>query len=189
MKRSLGFSVLVLSALMLVSCSEKKSSTIIITKKKPAAVSAPTTKKMGDYSQTRSVEWVGNKYTVETKLVADPSLPLASDGNARYYDNQITLRIVRADGSEFLKRSFTKSFFQSYVDNIYYKDGALLGIVFVKAEGNQLLFAASVGNPDKSSDEYVPLVLKVDNFGNVSVSKDTRLDTESDTSAEEEEGV
>ncbi|MGV2541533.1 DUF4738 domain-containing protein, partial [Bacillus pumilus] len=53
--------------------------------------------------------------------------------------------------------------------------------------GNRLLFAASVGNPDKSSDEYVPLVLRIDNFGNVTVFKDTRLDTESDTQQEEDD--
>jgi len=32
-------------------------------------------------------------------------------------------------------------------------------------------FAASVGSPDKSSDEYVPLVLTVNNLGTVSISK------------------
>ncbi|MBM6992174.1 MAG: DUF4738 domain-containing protein [Prevotella sp.] len=189
MKRIIVMSALAMAVLVLVSCKEKKSNTIIITKKKTEQVVAPKTRKMGDYTQSRSVNWMGKKYTVVTNLVADPTLPLASDGFARYYDNRITLRVIRADGTEFLKREFTKSFFKEYVDNTYYKEGALLGIVYVKTSGNQLLFAASVGNPDKSSDEYVPLVLKVDNFGNVTVSKDTRLDTDSDTNEEEDEGV
>lgn len=189
MKKLLGICAAALSVWLAVSCSEKKESTIIISKKKPVAASQAKINKMGDYTQTRAVEWVGNRYTLETQLAADDSLPLAKDGATRYYDNRITLRIVRADGSSFFKKSFTKSYFKDYVDNIYYKDGALLGIVFVKAEGNSLVFAASVGNPDKSSDEYVPLVMKIDNFGNVSVSKDTQLDTDATEAEEEEDGV
>ena len=59
----------------------------------------------------------------------------------------------------------------------------------MKTSGNTLIFAASVGNPDKTSDEYVPLILKIDNFGNVSASKDSRMDTESDSPEEEGEAV
>lgn len=189
MKKLSVICVAALSALLLASCAEKKESTIIISKKKPTATHQNKINKMGDYTQTRAVEWLGNKYTLETRLAADDSLPLAKDGATRYYDNRITLRVMRADGTSFFKKSFTKSFFRSYVDDIYYKDGALLGIVFVVAEGNHLVFAASVGNPDKSSDEYVPLVLKIDNFGNVTVTKDTQLDTDTQEAEEEEDGV
>ena len=86
------------------------------------------------------------------------------------------MRILRSDGSEFFSRTFTKADFKPYVDNAYYKDGALLGIVFDKAQGSQLRFAASVGSPDKSSDEYVPLVLTVNNQGAVAISRDTEAD-------------
>ena len=47
--------------------------------------------------------------------------------------------------------------------------GALLGIVYVKAEGDYLYFAASVGSPDVTSDEYVPLVLKISRMGSISI--------------------
>ncbi len=178
------------SALTVASCSEKKKDNIIITKKKPTIVKPAKPKKMGDYTQSRTVEWLGNKYTVESKLMADESLPLATDGAAKYYDNRVSLRIMRADGSEFFKRTFAKTDFEKYVDNIYYKSGALLGIVYVETSDNVLTFAASVGNPDKSSDEYVPLVLKVDRFGNVSISKDTQMDTTTDMEEpEEDDGV
>ena len=96
---------------------------------------------------------------------------MASDGTSEFYDNRVNVRILRSDGSEFFAGSFTKSNFKSYVDENYYKNGALLGIVFDKVVGNQLRFAASVGSPDKSSDEYVPLVLTVNNLGTVSISK------------------
>lgn len=49
--------------------------------------------------------------------------------------------------------------------------GALLGIVYVKAEGDYLYFAASVGSPDVTSDEYVPLVLKISRMGSISISR------------------
>ena len=190
MKKIFSFSVVALALLMaLASCSEKKKDTIIITKKQPIIVKARKPQKMGDYIQSRSVEWVGNKYTIESKLTADPSLPLTSDGLNKYYDNVISIRIVRADGSEFFNRTFKKSDFESYVEDYYYKNGALLGIVYVKSEGNNLIFAASVGNPDKSSDEYVPMVLKINNFGAVTIAKDSQLDTTTDSQNEEEADV
>ena len=55
--------------------------------------------------------------------------------------------------------------------------GALLGIVFDRAEGASLWFAASVGSPDKMSDEYVPLLLKISRGGGISIARDTQLDT------------
>ena len=66
------------------------------------------------------------------------------------------------------------------MDDIYKKNSALLGIVPDKAEGDYIVFAASVGSPDKNSDEYVPLVLKVSRFGDVKISKDTQMDIASD---------
>ena len=57
------------------------------------------------------------------------------------------------------------------------KVDALLGIVFDKVEDGVLRFAASVGSPDKASDEYIPLVLKISRSGSVSISKDTQFDT------------
>lgn len=174
------------ATIVVISCTQKKTNTIIITKKNKQISAVPKTRKMGDYTQTRTVEWVGNKYIIETQLMADPSLPLAHDGEICYYDNRIVLKIVRADSSIFFEKTFTKSFFKEYVDNMYFNDGALLGVVFVQAKGNHLIFAASVGNPDKSSDEYVPLILKIDNLGNVTVTKDNLLDTKAKNLEEED---
>ena len=46
------------------------------------------------------------------------------------------------------------------------------------------MFAASVGSPDRNSDEYVPLVLKVSRFGDIKISKDTQMDTVGDKQPE-----
>ena len=86
------------------------------------------------------------------------------------------MRILRQNGSEFFSRKFTKADFKAKVDEQYYRTGALLGIVFVRSEGSDLVFAASVGNPDKSSDEYVPLVLKISKLGTVTITQDEELE-------------
>ena len=67
----------------------------------------------------------------------------------------------------------------------------MLGIVFDRADGASLIFAASVGSPDKMSDEYVPLVMTISRGGTVSIAKDTQLDTVSDAAdeADDEDGV
>lgn len=174
------FSLLIISSLLAAAmgCKEKKDQQVIIIKK-PKAVKAEKPQSMGNLSQSTPVTWMGSRYTVEIQRIAVDSLPLATDGVKRYHDNSITVRIVRADGSTFFTHKFLKSDFKGYVDASYYDGGALLGVAFEKAQGTQLLLGASVGSPDKASDEYVPLIIKVDNFGNYSIEKDTKADVNS----------
>ena len=62
------------------------------------------------------------------------------------------------------------------------------GIVFDKIDGNNLVFAGSVSHPQ--TDEYIPLVVPVSNFGDVSIKRDELMDTtgslEPETSSDEE---
>ena len=177
--------------LAVYGCKEKKNTGGIITKK-PVTIVQRKIQQTGNYVQSRKIKWLGGVYTVETKRVADTSLPLIEDGNTKYYDNKIMIRILRSDGSEFFNHTFTKVDFKDYIGGTY-SDGALVGIVLDRAEGDNLLFAASVGSPDKMSDEYIPLLLKVSRQGKVSISKDTQLDTGSSEASEqdlsEEEGM
>jgi hypothetical protein len=175
--------VLAFGVLMgVVACKEKKQTDVIITTK-PVPEAKKPTQKVGDYETTTPVDWVGSTYQVLVERKADESLPLADDGQGnKYYDNRITVKIVRKDGSEFFNRTFVKEDFSAYVDALYKKNSALLGIVLDRAEADYLVFAASVGSPDKMSDEYVPLVMKVSRFGDVKISKDTQLDTMSEGS-------
>ena len=139
----------------LTACTEKKKSNIIIAPKPVAKVVNKATQKMSDYEQTREADWVGSHYKVVVKRSSDKELP-----------------VLQLDDT-------------SYIDKHTQDMGALLGIVYVKAEGDYLYFAASVGSPDVTSDEYVPLVLKISRMGSISISKDEKLDT--NASAEEEE--
>ncbi len=167
-----------------VACTSKPKSNDIIAKKPVKAAPKPT-QNMGDYNQNRSVEWLGSTYSINIERKADTSLPLTVDesGN-KYYDNRITLTILRSDGTEFFKRTFAKTNFAEYVGDEY-KNGAMLGIVFDHVDGDNIFFAASVGSPDKMSDNYVPLVVKISRVGGVSVSTDTKLDTMSNADEDE----
>ena len=190
MKRSNYILLSILAIGLMASCAEKKKSNIIIAPKPVAQVTNKPTQEMSGYEQSRDVEWLGNHYKVVVKREADQT--------NKYYDNKITIRILRSDGTEFFNHTFTKAAFESNLDKKTKSTGALLGIVFDKAEGNNLCFAASVGSPDITSDEYLPLVLKISRMGAVSISNDQVLDTESTSSAsstkeesedDDEEGV
>lgn len=176
-KSAITLIVAALATITIVSCKEKKTSEHIITTK-PVEEAKKPTQEIGNYDMTTPVDWVGSTYQVVVERKADHSLPLADDGQGnKYYDNRISLKILRKDGSVFFSRVFTKNDFSRYVDALYQKNSALLGIVLDRAETDHLIFAASVGSPDKMSDEYVPLVMKISRFGDVSISKDTQMDT------------
>ncbi len=161
--------------LMATSCEKKKESTVIIAKSSKLAPTSSKPTATGNKHNTQKVEWLGRQYTVETTLTADTTLQLASDGTQRYYDNRAGLRITRPDGSEFFKHQFTKNELKKYIEPSYYTDGALLGMVFLKADGQLLRFVATVGNPDMASDESQTVMVTVDNFGNLRIQKDDSL--------------
>lgn len=157
------------------ACSEKKQTNDIIVpkivKKAQKKINA-----MSDYSQSKSVDWLGQTYTVVVHRFVDKTVQCEDESGNKYYANKISLRIHRADGSVFFDRTFTKQDFERYLNSDVAEKGALLGIVLENAEGDHLRFAASVGSPDQMSDEFVPLVLNVSRTGGISVSVDTSLD-------------
>lgn len=170
---------LTLIALAMSGCGKKRTTDDIIVKKAaPAAPSRPSA--IGNYKQTYQVEWQGQSYSLTVNLEADPALGQVSDGTRRFYDNHVTLTITRADGSEFMRREFTKANFASYVDADYLAKNALVGFVYDRVEDGQLRLVASVGSPDKMSDDYIPLNISIAPSGALTVSKGTRLDSGSD---------
>lgn len=169
--------LLALAMMTMAACKDKKQDDIIIVRK-PTVAEKQKTRKTGDMNVEKTVNWAGAQYDISLRLRADASLPTATDGVTDYYDNCVTLSISRPDGTPFLSRKFTKNDFRQYVDNAYYKDGALLGFVFDKVEGGNLKFAVTVGNPDRASDEFAPLALSVSPSGAVSIKKVENLNEE-----------
>ncbi len=178
MKKTISlFMIAALAAACLSSCGEKKKSNVIIAPK-PTAPKPKKTQELSSYEQSRDISWLGKTYRIVMKRESDHELPLVeSEDHTKYYDNKITIKILRKDGTEFFSRTFQKSDFTGYLDESTKKTGALLGIVFVEVEGDVLHFAGSVGSPDVTSDEYVPLVININRMGSVSIAKDTQLDT------------
>lgn len=177
MKKIFRFCMIALVVCAAISCKEKKQDDIIIIKK-PIEAKQTKPKIMASSVDVKHVDWVGSKYTVKISQKPDTSLPLATDGSNKYYDNRITVEILRSDGTPFFKRTFSKADFKPYVAEGFYKGGALQGIVFDRVDGQSLRLAASVGNPDKSSDEYVPLNIAINNFGAVSISESAEEESE-----------
>lgn len=165
---------LIAAPLLLASCGQKKQSNdIIVQDVETPKPQAPI--RMQDYRQNTNVQWLGKDYQVEVSRLACDSLPMVKDElGQQYVDNKITVRVIRADGSVFCTKSFTKSAFMACLDDDYRQTGILEGFVFDKVEGNQLFFAASVSHPQ--TDEYIPLVVTVSNFAEVGIKRDDTIE-------------
>ena len=167
-----------LMAVLAISCGKKKESKdIIVPTAEVVKPKAPIS--MQPYNQQQEVKWLDNRsYQVFIDRVADDSLRMVQDETGqKFVDNRITLRVVRADGSVFFKKVFTKATFDAQLDDDYRQTGILEGLVFDKVDGNNLVFAGSVSHPQ--TDEYIPLVVTVSNFGNVTIKRDDQMDTNS----------
>lgn len=183
-----------LMAVLAISCGKKKESKdIIVPTAEVVKPKAPIS--MQPYSQQQEVAWLDKSYQVFINRVADDSLRMVQDETGqKFVDNRITLRVVRADGSVFFKKVFTKATFDAQLDDDYRQTGILEGLVFDKVDGNNLVFAGSVSHPQ--TDEYIPLVVTVSNFGNVTIKRDDQMDTNStqeqqpqDNQVTDEDGV
>jgi hypothetical protein len=166
-----------LMAVLAISCGKKKESKdIIVPTAEVVKPKAPIS--MQPYSQQQEVAWLDKSYQVFINRVADDSLRMVQDETGqKFVDNRITLRVIRADGSVFFKKVFTKATFDAQLDDDYRQTGILEGLVFDKVDGNNLVFAGSVSHPQ--TDEYIPLVVTVSNFGNVTIKRDDQMDTNS----------
>ena len=159
----------------LTSCKQKKQTEdIIVRKTEKPKPQAPI--RMQDYNQVKDIEWLDRNYQVDIRRTADDSLRMVKDETGqKFVDNRILLKVIRQDGSVFFSQSFTKANFNDYLDDDYRATGILEGLVFDRVEGHQLIFAGSVSHPQ--TDEYIPLVITLSNFGDVTISRDTQMDT------------
>jgi hypothetical protein len=167
----------------LTSCGEKKKSSDIITQR-VEKVTPRAPERMQEYDDSRDIAWIGKQYKVNVHRHPADSLPMVKDETGqKFVDNVISVKVLRADGSQFFARTFKKSDFLSYLDDDYIKTGILEGLVFDKAEGDFLEFAASVCHPN--SDEYIPLIVRLSRMGDISIQRDTQMDTTGETPQQE----
>ena len=165
---------IVFVGLITASCGKKKQhDDIIVQETETPKPQAPI--RMQDYKDIKDIQWLGKQYQVEVTRTASDSLAMVKDESGQeFVDNRIVLKVIRQDGTVFCTKTFTKSAFNACLDDDYRKTGILEGFVFDKAEGNQLFFAASVCHPQ--TDEYIPMVVTVSNFGEVGIAKDQQME-------------
>ena len=67
-----------------------------------------------------------------------------------------------------------------HVGKRYYDKGVLIGFMFDKIQGNELLFGVSIGSPDPTSDLSIPIDVRIDNTGKLimKTSIDVNIDEE-----------
>ena len=173
-------------AVILVAGCEKKKETNVIITSRPVKTVKKDTVKMEEIDNNMQVKWRGSTYNVQIKRNADTSLAITEDEEGKkYYDNKIALSILRSDGTCFIEKSFTKSDFESLVSDDTFSKKALVGLVFNKEENGCLKFAASVGSPDKFSDDFIPFEVTVSSEGGVSI-KLSDLDLVEDSNEEDD---
>ncbi len=162
--------------LSFAACGEKKKSTDIITQR-VEIVKPQSPERMQEYNDSRDVAWIGKQYKVTVHRQPADSLPMVKDETGqKFVDNVISVSVHRADGSQFFGRTFKKTDFLQYLDDDYSKTGILEGLVFDKADGDWLVFGASVGHPQ--TDEYIPLVIRLSRMGNLVIKRDVQMDTQ-----------
>lgn len=160
---------------LLSGCKQKKQSEdIIVRKTEEPQHQGPI--RMQEYKQVKDFKWLGKDYQADIRRMPDDSLRMVKDETGQLFvDNRITLNIFRSDGSTCFSRTFTKASFDEALDDDYRRTGILEGLVFDRVEDNFVLFAGSVCHPQ--TDEYIPLVVSVSNFGDVTIKRDDQMDT------------
>jgi hypothetical protein len=180
------FSCLYISALLIVcfSCKEKKATQEIIVTKVVEQKISETPVKMQEYTQTSEVKWGGSVVKCQIIRTPDETIAMVKDENGqKYVDNRIKISIFGNDGNALYDRSFTKADFTAYIEESYKTGGILEGLVFDKISNDTLFFAASVCLPQ--TDEYIPLILSISKSGNVSIERDTTMDTVNESAEED----
>jgi hypothetical protein len=175
MKQTLSMLLLAGMVVVLAACGGKKKSNDIIA---PRIVKVQPKEpiRMQPYLDERKVEWIGKTYFVTIGRQPSDSLPMVKDETEqKYVDNVFSLKVSRKDGSVFYTRTFTKKALTQYLDDDFNKTGVFEGLVFDKAEGDYLFFGASVGHPQ--SDEYIPLVFRLSRMGELTIKRDTQMDS------------
>ncbi len=175
MKHLLTVALLAGIVVMLAACGGKKKSDDIIAPR-IVKVQPKEPVRMQPYLDEKKVAWIGKTYTVSVSRQPSDSLPMVKDENGqKFVDNVFRLIVSRPDGSVFFSRTFTKKSLTQCLDDEFNKTGVFEGLVFDKAEGDYLLFGASVGHPQ--SDEYIPLVFRLSRMGELVIKRDTQMDT------------
>lgn len=157
--------------LVSVSCKEEKKEDVIIVKTPTTPAKPKGTIAKDSLSDSQAVQWGDASYTVKVTRKADKSLPVIKNEESgdKYYDNIVTISVLREDNSEAISKTFTKDNFREYIAKDQYANYSLLIISFLEADANNLKFVVAVGDPDDNSDNYINLQMLVSKTGGIVV--------------------
>lgn len=165
-----------LLAATLVACRREAPSTQIIIRKPVREVVDPRPHPTGDTRKSSQISWQGTPCLVEVSLEADTTASTVAEGTRTYYDNRARLVVRTTGGREMVSRSFSRSDFAPYLDAGFMRRSVLSALTYIdQTADHRLRFAASVGSPDRNSDEYVSLILLVSPSGAVQIERDEEM--------------
>lgn len=190
MRKAIPFLLACSIMLLVASCKKEKKTEDIVTRIPPKKEVKKGIEKMSDFTYAKQIKAFGETLNISIHRYPDTSLPLAKDESGRaYYDNKVELIIKRVDGSTFIEKTFAKTDFQDFVTDDYASKGALLGFMFDTTEDNVLTFGASVGSPDPTSDDFVPIEILIDRQGKMTIHKATSIDSGNGEEKEKEQSA
>lgn len=175
--------------LVLAACQQKKAGNpdIITTDYEAPKPVAPISQDA--MSDKMTVKWVdGRNYEIVVNRTPVDSLPMVTDEiGQRFIDNVIRVKVLRADGTKFFDRQFTKRAFLNWLDKEYKKSAVLEGIRFLKADTAGLEFVAWLNSPGAGDDEAIELRMTVNRNGEVNIQPHNENDREDLEMQESEE--
>lgn len=150
----------------------------IIVIRKPKAVEAKGPFTTRQFDRNEPVHWLDKDYSVQIGCHADSALAQVEYDGRMYYDNRISVKVVRPDGSVFFDRVFTKESFSAYMPAESRSRFVLLSIIedARNTTDEALVLSAAVGEPDDASDLATPLSIFITPQGEVTVRKANLMD-------------
>lgn len=170
--------ILVISAFLLWSCSEKKTSSKVSDEQAVYQIDnvdqATGLQKMQSSLFSEMIEAGGKSYQLYIQRSATDSLPHVKSEMGTFVDNRVVLNIKRQDQSNLYSKTFTKRDFASLLTESFLEKSVLEGLVFdhektESANGN-IVLAASVSFP--MTDLYVPFTIIITPTGRMSIERD-----------------
>ncbi|WP_321479414.1 DUF4738 domain-containing protein [uncultured Bacteroides sp.] len=134
----------------------------------------PSLQRMQKSKSEKDIKYKGKDYHIFLSRTPNDSLPhVLSETAGTYVDNQIVLKITRGNDRVFSK-TFTKKNFISVVDEKFYENSILEGMVFDKTTSEGMIFATSLSYPQ--TDLYMPVAVTITADGKMSMKKDEPMD-------------
>lgn len=128
------------------------------------------------YENKKEVEVAGHNYRISIRCVADKQGAVVEDDlGQKFYDNRVEVSIVK-DGTELLKKSFSKTDFSSHLSESSLKRSVLQGMNFYgdKTDASYLYFTALVGEPGMDGGSAFLVKVSTEN-GLLSIEKDSEV--------------